>query len=485
MSTESLRSRMFRVKSVDQILAETGEGVQLKRSMGLIALTMFSVGSIIGTGIFVILGPAVPLAGPAVVLSFVVAGVACTFSALSYAEMAGTIPISGSSYSYAYATLGEIIAWVCGWCLMMEYGVSVSAVAVGWGEYVNELLGLVGVHLPDSLAQSSEHGGVFNVPAVVVVVLAMLLLLRGASESAKVNTILVFTKILVLLFFCIVAFTAFNAANFTPFMPFGFSGMSLAAGMVFFSFIGFDTASTAGEEAKNPKRDLPRAILLSLTIVTVLYVLVAVAALGARPYTNFSGAKGEAVLAQIMQQVTGAGWPAALLSAAAIISIFSVVLAVIYGQTRILFAMGRDGLLPRVFTKVSPRTQTPIPNTLIVCAVIVVLAAFFPLDTLSEATSIGTLTAFGLVNVGVIVLRRTRPDLPRRFRTPLFPVTPIFGVASCLFLFASLRPITWLIFGCWMTIGLVIYFTYSIKRSRMDPWRISRDESAHRTVSGR
>lgn len=475
MSNPSLRSRMFRVKSVDQMLAETGAGVQLKRSMGLLALTMFSVGSIIGTGIFVILGPAVPLAGPAVVVSFVIAGVACTFSALSYAEMAGTIPISGSSYSYAYATLGEIVAWVCGWCLMMEYGVSVSAVAVGWGEYVNELLGLVGVQLPASLSQSTEHGGVFNIPAVVVVVLAMLLLLRGASESAKVNTILVITKIVVLLFFCAVAFTAFNAADFTPFMPFGFSGMSLAAGMVFFSFIGFDTASTAGEEAKNPKRDLPRAILLSLTIVTVLYVLVAVAALGARPYTDFSGAKGEAVLAQIMEQVTGAGWPAALLSAAAIISIFSVVLAVIYGQTRILFAMGRDGLLPRVFTKVSPRTQTPVPNTLIVSGVIIVLAAFFPLDTLSEATSIGTLTAFGLVNVGVIVLRRTRPDLPRRFRTPLFPVTPILGVASCLFLFLSLRHITWLIFGCWMVIGLVIYFTYSIKRSKLDPWGSPRD----------
>lgn len=468
MSTLPLRSRLFRVKPIDQILAETGEAATLKRSMGLIALTMFSVGSIVGTGIFVILGPAVPLAGPAVTASFLVAGITCAFSALSYAELASTIPISGSSYSYTYATMGEIVAWVCGWCLMMEYGVSVAAVAVGWGQYVNEILSLVGVSIPPELSQPAGDGGLVNIPAIIVVVMATLLLLRGASESATVNSILVFVKILVLLFFCAVAFTSFNEGNFAPFMPFGVAGMSLAAGQVFFSFIGFDTASTAGEEAKNPRRDLPRAIILSLIIVTVLYVLVAVAAIGARPVADFGGEGGEAVLAQIMESVTGAGWPAALLSFAAIISIFSVVLAVMYGQTRILFAMGRDGLLPKAFTKVNPRTQTPVVNTLIVSGAIIILAAFIPLDTLAEATSIGTLTAFVLVNIGVIILRRTQPDLPRKFRTPLFPITPILGVLTCLYLILSLRPVTWVVFGAWLVVGFVVYFAYSIRKSHLN-----------------
>ena len=468
-SRQTMSQKLFRTKSVETILAETSDGSDgLKRSMGVVSLTMFSVGSIVGTGIFVILGVAVPEAGPAVILSFVLAGITCTFSALSYAEMASTLPISGSSYSYTYATMGELVAWVCGWCLMLEYGVSVAAVAVGWGQYIDEIFSLFGINLPTEFTAPPGEGAIINVPAIVVVLMAAFLLLKGASESAKVNTILVFTKIVILLFFCAIAFSAFDAGNLTPFIPLGFAGITLAASQVFFSFIGFDTAATAGEEAKNPKRDLPRAIIASLIIVTALYVMVALAAIAAKPWETFEGSGGEAVLAQILEEVTGQNWPAVVLSIGAIISIFSVVLAVMYGQTRILFAMGRDGLLPSIFTKVNKKTQTPVPNTLIVTAIIVVLAGFIPLTALAEATSIGTLFAFILVNLGVIILRRTKPDLPRGFKTPLFPITPILGVIFCAGLLLSLRASTWITFAIWMTIGMVVYFTYGIKKSKLN-----------------
>ncbi|MEZ5118221.1 MAG: amino acid permease [Candidatus Nanopelagicales bacterium] len=467
MAQDTLVRQLFRVKPADEIVSSTEHG-ELKRSMGLFALTMFSVGSIVGTGIFVILGVAVPEAGPAVILSFVLAAVTCAFSALSYAELAGTIPVSGSSYSYTYATLGEVVAWIVGWCLMLEYGVSVAAVAVGWGQYLNEFLSYFGLSIPAELANPPEDGGIFNIPAVLVVVLCMVLLLRGARESATANTILVVVKIGILLFFCAVAFTAFDGSNFTPFLPLGFAGVTAAAGQVFFSYIGFDAASTAGEEAKNPRRDLPIAIIGSLVIVTILYLLVTVAAIGAKPWEQFEGSGGEAVLATITKDVTGSTWAPALISLGAVVSIFSVVLVVMYGQTRILFAMGRDGLLPKAFTRVNPRTQTPVTNTIIVTVIISILAAFVPLGQLAEATSIGTLVAFAIVNVGVIALRRTRPDLPRSFRTPFFPVTPILGVIFCLFLVAGLDPITWAVFGAWLAVGLVVYFTYSFERSRLN-----------------
>ena len=478
--SESVISGLFRTKSVDDIVAaadhaEAGGG-QLKRTMGLLALTMFSVGSIVGTGIFVILGEAVPKAGPAVLVSFILAAITCAFSALSYAELAGTIPVSGSSYSYTYATLGELVAWVCGWCLMLEYGVSVAAVAVGWGQYLNEFLSTFSIQIPPQFANPpGVDGGVFNIPAILVVVLCGLLLLRGASESATANTIMVFLKIGILAFFCIVAFTAFDGSNFTPFAPLGIVGIQAAASQVFFSYIGFDAASTAGEEAKNPRRDLPIAIILSLVIVTVIYVLVTLAALGARPgqvetvdgvqtYVWGDG-NGDAILASIVADVTGTSWAPALISLGAVISIFSVVLTVMYGQTRILFAMGRDGLLPRIFTRVNPRTQTPTANTVIVTVVICLMAGFVPLGQLAEATSIGTLFAFLLVNVGVMVLRRSRPDLKRSFRTPLFPITPILGMLFCGYLLLGLAGITWFVFALWMLIGLAVYAFYGYRRS--------------------
>ncbi len=471
----SLSHQLFRIKPVDVILAETGAdspgaptdgSAHLKRTMGLFALTMFSVGSIVGTGIFVILGTAVPKAGPAVLLSFVLAAVTCAFSALSYAELAGSIPVSGSSYSYAYATLGELIAWVVGWCLMLEYGVSVAAVAVGWGQYLNEFFhDTTGWEIADAWSQPPGGGGTINITAVLVVVLCMILLLRGASESATANSIMVCVKIGILLFFCIVAFTEFDPANLTPFIPLGFAGVSAAAGQVFFSYIGFDAASTAGEEAKNPRRDLPIAILASLGIVTIIYVLVTLAALGAMPWVDFEGKGGEAVLATIARDVTNSSWAPAIISFGAVVSIFSVVLVVMYGQTRILFAMGRDGLLPKVFTTVNPRTQTPVANTIIVTVVISILAGLVPLGQLAEATSIGTLVAFAIVNIGVVVLWLRRPDLERTFRTPLFPLMPMLGVVFNVYLVSSLAPVTWAVFFSWMLVGLVIYFLYSRNHS--------------------
>src|SRR5690606_35319016 len=463
--------RLLRTKPTERLVAESGhgEGGELRRTMGLWQLTLFSVGATLGTGIFVILSQAVPKAGQAVTVAFVLAEVTALFSALSYAELAGTIPVSGASYSCAYATMGELVAWVCGWCLMLEYAVSVAAVAVGWGEYLNAFLeSLAGWRLPDAITRSpGQDGGVVNVTAILIVLLATWLLLRGASESATANVVFVAIKVAVLLFFCAVAFTGFSAGNFSPFAPMGVAGVTAAASQVFFSYIGFDAASTAGEEARNPRRDLPRAIVLSLLIVTVVYVLVAVASIGAMPWTAFDPAHTEASLSFIADLATGSTWAGLIISFGAVVAIASVVLTVMYGQTRILFAMSRDELVPRVFQRVSPSRQVPAANTLIVTAFVCVLAGLVPLGHLAEATSIGTLFAFAIVNAGVLALRRRRPDLPRKFRTPFFPVTPVLGVVFCVLVMAGLAGVTWVAFALWMLAGLLCYFLYGYRHSRL------------------
>jgi APA family basic amino acid/polyamine antiporter len=455
-------ARVLRRKPIDQL---THPGSELKRTMGVGHLTMISIGATLGTGIFVVLGEAVPLAGPAIVVSFVLAGITALFSALSYAELAGLIPASGSSYSYTYATLGEIVAWVCGWCLVLEYGVSVAAVAVGWGQYVNELLHLVtGLRIPDVLSQPPGSGGIVNIPAVLVVVLSMLVLLGGSKGSARTNTILVWVKVGSLLMFCAVAFTAFKAGNLQPLFPLGLAGMSAGAATLFFSYIGFDAASTAGEEAKNPQRDLPRAIILSLVVITALYCAVALAAVGAMPWQTFEGT--EAALSRVLtDNVSGAIWPI-LLSIGAVVATTSVVLTVLYGQTRILYAMSRDGLVPSIFARLS-RNGVPLVNTLVVGSFIAVLAALVPLGSLADATSIGTLFAFALVNIAVIILRRTEPDRQRTFRVPFSPVTPVIGLAFCIYMMFSLGLDTWIAFLAWMVLGFAIYFGYSVRKARL------------------
>lgn len=459
-------ARLMRRKPVELLVAEGGQGAggDLRRSLGLWQLTMISIGATLGTGIFVVLGEAVPDAGPAVTVSFLIAGLTALFSALSYAELAGSIPVAGSSYSYAYATLGELVAWVCGWCLLLEYGVSVAAVAVGWGQYIDELLqGTLGLNLPQALSAPPGEGGLFNVPALLVVLLAMVFLLGGAKESARANTVMVVVKILALLLFCAVAAAGIREGNYRPFMPMGMAGVSAAGATLFFSYIGFDAASTAGEEAKNPQRDLPRAILLSLVLVTVLYCLVAAVAVGALPWRKFEGS--EAALAGILHSVTGADlWPT-LLAFGAVVAIASVVLTVLYGQTRILFAMSRDGLVPAIFSKVHPRSGAPRANTVIVSLFCGALAAAVPLGRLADATSIGTLFAFGLVNIAVIVLRRTRPTMRRSFRVPASPLLPLVGLGLCLWMMFSLDAVTWVVFGAWMAAGTVVYFAYGMRRS--------------------
>ena len=464
-----LRTQLTRCKPVERLVADagSGEGGRLRRTLGVGHLTMISIGATLGTGIFVVLGEAVPVAGPAVVVSFVLAGVIALLSALSYAELAGMIPAAGSSYSYSYATLGELAAWVCGWCLILEYGVSVAAVAVGWGQYVNELLdAVIGVTIPEAWSQPPGDGGHFNVPALVVVVLATLVLLRGVAESARVNAVMVVVKVIALLLFCAVAFTAFRAGNLTPLFPLGLAGMSSGAATLFFSYIGFDAASTAGEEARDPQRDLPRAILLSLAIVTVLYCLVALAAVGALPWRRFEGT--EAALARIVDGAGGGSLVVGLLSLGAVVAIASVVLTVLYGQIRILFAMSRDGLVPPLFARVDRRTGVPRANTLVVGLFVSLLAASIPLGELANATSIGTLFAFALVNVAVVLLRRTRPDLPRSFRVPLAPIVPVLGALLCGYAMLSLGTSTWVVFLGWMGVGLVLYAGSGRRHSRLE-----------------
>ncbi len=463
----TLGRQLMRRKSIAAMsrdAASNGMG-QLKRSLGVMQLVMISVGATLGTGILVILGEAVPQAGPATWLAFVIAGVTALLCAVSYAEMAGMVPVSGSSYSYSYATLGEGIAWICGWCLVLEYAVSAAAVAVGAGAYVNQTLQIFGLSLPDALANGPAEGGIINLPALLVVVLATALLLRGAKESATANTIMVLIKIAILIFFVIVAFTAFDSGNFDPLMPMGIAGVSGAASMVFFSYIGFDAASTAGEEAKNPQRDLPRAIMIAMALVTALYVLVAVAAVGARNWEWFSDS--EAALVQIVSEITGQRWLVLLFAICAVIAIISVVLTVLYGQTRILFSMSRDGLMPGIFGRVSAKTSTPRAGTLVTGLVVAVTAALIPLGQLAEATSIGTLFAFALVSVSVMYLRKTQPEAPRSFRVPLYPVVPVLGIAACLYLMFNLAVITWIVFAIWMVVGIGIYFIYGRRNSRL------------------
>ena len=466
----SLTQQMLRRRPVTGAPIAHGAADHLKRSFGTFELTMFGVGSTIGTGIFFVLSQAVPEAGPAVIVSFIIAGIAAGLAAICYAELASAVPVSGSSYSYAYTTLGEAVAMGVAACLLLEYGVATAAVAVGWSGYVNKLLNnCFGFQIPRVLSAApwDSEPGYVNLPAIVLIGMCALLLIRGASESARVNAIMVLVKLGVLAMFVIIAFTAFDTNHLKGFAPFGVAGIGSAAGTIFFSFIGLDSVSTAGEEVRNPQKTMPRALISALVIVTSVYVLVALAALGTQPWQDFA-AQQDAGLATILDNVTHGRWASTILSAGAVISIFTVTLITMYGQTRILFAMGRDGLLPSRFATVNTRTMTPVGNTVIVAIAAGLLAAFIPLDKLADMVSIGTLTAFIVVSAGVIVLRVREPDLPRPFKVPGYPVTPALSVLACGYILASLHWYTWIAFTGWVSLALIFYFVWGRHHSALN-----------------
>ena len=455
----------FATKPTDQLL-EAAEGTQLSRSVGALDLTAFGIGAIIGTGIFVIIGEAIGDSGPAIVLSFVFAGITCIFSALAYAELASAIPVSGSAYTYAYATMGEIVAWIIGWDLVLEYGVAVAAVAVGWGAYFTELLdSLFGVTLSDSIALPPGDGGTVNVPAAVLVLAVTALLIFGVRESARTNTVMVIIKLTVLAFFIAVGVTAFTADHFSDFAPNGFNGVIDGAALIFFAYIGFDAVSTASEECSRPGRDLPIAIVGSLVICTLIYIAVSAVAVGLLPADQLAG--DDAPLATALSEGAGISWAADIVTFGALVAITSVVLTILFGQTRISFSMARDGLLPAALCKVNERTHTPVLLTGMFGLAIAALAAFVPLAEIAKLVNIGTLFAFLLVNIGVIILRRTSPDLERGFKVPFVPVFPIIGAGLCIFLMTYLDTATWLRFGAWMALGMVVYLVYGYRHSRL------------------
>ncbi len=465
----NLTEQMLRRRPAIGAPVAHGASATLKRSIGTFQLTMFGVGATVGTGIFFVLSQAVPEAGPAVAVSFLIAGIAAGLAALCYAELASAVPVSGSTYSYAYTTLGELMAMVVAACLLLEYGVSTAAVSVGWSQYVNKLTdNLLGHRLPQALSAApwDANPGVINLPAVILVILCAVLLIRGASESAAVNAVMVVIKLSVLAMFAVIAFTAFDADRFSDFAPFGVAGISVAAGTIFFSYIGLDAVSTAGDEVKDPQKTMPRAIIAALLIVTTVYLVVALTALGTQPWQDFAGQ--EAGLAVILDKVTGANYWGTVLAAGAVISIFSVTLVVMYGQTRILFAMGRDGLISPTFAKVNPHSMAPVRNTVIVAAVVAVLAGFVPLDYLADMVSIGTLVAFIVVSLGVILLRIREPDLPRGFRVPGYPVTPVLSILACGYILVSLHWYTWLAFGAWVSVALIFYFIWGRHHSALN-----------------
>jgi APA family basic amino acid/polyamine antiporter len=452
---------IFTRKQVSSIEAGP-EGGQLHRCLTALDVTFLGIGAIIGAGIFVLTGVvAATHAGPAIVLSYVIAGLACVFVALSYAELAASIGGCGSAYGYAYAGLGEIIAWIIGWDLLLEYGVGISTVAIGWSGYVKNALTSIGIHLPDSFTKNPFEGGIVDLPAMLIIMVLAVLLCSGARESARFNTAIVAIKLLAITVFIAVATNHVNTENWAVFMPFGWSNMMQGAALVFFAYIGFDAVSTAAEETINPQRNLPIGIISSLLICTVVYVVVSGLLTLVVPYTALNVKSPVAEVLLTLNHPFAAG----LISAGAIAGLTTVILVLFYGLSRIALAISRDGLIPAGWAKVHPKTQAPTKVIMWGGAVMALIAGLTPIGELAELCNIGTLAAFVLVCGGVIALRSSQPHMPRPFRLPFNPLIPAMGIILCLMLMASLPWVTWVRFIIWMGLGLVIYFSYGIKNS--------------------
>ena len=470
---------LFTRKSLTDLRAEAERSL-LRRSLGQLNLTALGIGSIIGTGIFVLTGTAASQnAGPSLVLSMIISAVGCAFAGLCYAEFASMVPVAGSAYTYAYATVGEIFAWIIGWDLILEYALSASTVAVGWSGYFVSLFRDLGIAIPPeltaprgavlTLADGSIVHGVFNVPAAFVVLLVSALLVIGIKQSAGTNTVLVLIKSLVLVLFVALAWSYIRRENLTPFIPpnegafghFGWSGVLRGAGVMFFAYIGFDAVSTAAQEAKHPQRDMPIGILGSLAICTVIYIAVAIVLLGIVSYRKLNVADPLAVGID----ATGLRWFSPVIKVSALFGLFSTMLVQLLAQTRIFYSMSRDGLLPPLFGVVHPRFRTPYLSTIFTGVIIAFAAGLLPIDLLGQLVSIGTLLAFVLVCIGVVMLRRTAPALERPFRTPWVPTVPILGAVICLAQMVGLPLQTWIRLLIWLVTGLVIYFAYSRRRA--------------------
>lgn len=456
---------IFQTKSIDSLIGETKGKQSLAKVLGPLELTFLGIGAIIGTGIFVITGvAAAKMSGPALVLSFIIAGIACAFAALCYAEFAAIVPVAGSAYTYGYAALGEIWAWIIGWDLILEYTVAIGTVAIGWSGYAVSLLSSVNINIPKSIVNAPMDGGIVNLPAMLIVAVISVLLIAGVKESTRFNNIIVFIKLVVVILFIVLAVGHVKPANWHPFMPFGFSGVVKGAAYVFFAYIGFDAVSTAAEEVKNPQKDLPKGIIYSLIICTVLYIIVSAILTGVVKYPEFS--KTSAPVAFALEQI-GINWGSALVSVGAMCGITSVLLVMMFGQTRIFFAMSRDGLLPKALGAVNEKTQTPVFCTTLVGIAAAIIAGFLPIGIVSEMTNIGTLAAFVIVSLGVVVLRHRRPDLNRPFKCPGAPFTPIISALACIYLIMNLQVATMIRFVVWFILGMIVYFGYSRKHSTM------------------
>ncbi len=492
---------LFKRKPLELLFAEASESDKgLKKTLSASALVALGIGAIIGAGLFSITGlAAANNAGPAITISFIVAALGCAFAGLCYAEFASMIPVAGSAYTYSYATMGEFIAWIIGWDLVLEYAVGAATVSISWSRYLVKFLDYYNIHINPAFTSSPADGGIMNIPAVFIVILMSLLLMKGTKESAFVNGVIVTLKVAVVLIFIALGWQYINPTNYTPYIPentghfgeFGFSGIIRAAAIVFFAYIGFDAVSTAAQEAKNPKRDMPIGILLSLGICTLLYILFAHVMTGVANFESFKGKDGIAPVAVAIDNMGKAGADGVMvpdypwLNKAIIIAILagysSVIMVMLMGQSRVFFSMSRDGLIPKVFSEVHSKFRTPARNNFLFMLFVSIFAAFVPANVVGEMTSIGTLFAFILVCIGVIVMRNKMPDAPRAFRTPLVPLVPILGVAVCLFMMVFLPLDTWIRLVVWMMIGFDVYLFYGMQRSKQNSG--SFDNKSYKTVS--